>query len=145
MSRAQILAFRESTTSRPCLVRDGGLDMLANQETSASSANWTHPEIGRPLCDRDSEEVSLRDLRERADRARAEFYVESRNHRTLVPQTRALIREAREISATLKLDRMRNGILVVEIKRNFALGDEIYEAALGSHPRNANTHGTSVQ
>jgi hypothetical protein len=144
MNRAQILASRESMASRPCLIRNGSLDMLANQETSTSSASWTHPEI-RPLCDRDSEEVSLRDLRERADRARAEYYLESRNHRTLVPQTRALIREAREISATLKLDRMRNGILVVEIKRNFALAREIYEAALGSRPRKANTHGTSVQ
>lgn len=41
------------------------------------------------------------------------------------------MQQAREISVTLRVERMRHGVLAVEVKRSLAIGSELYDAVSG--------------
>lgn len=142
MSRGQLSPYRESIPSRPPPPGGAGLSTTSH---SSSSAKWTDSEIGHQSSGQEFAEVSLGNLRERADRARAACYLESCKHHTLIPQLRALMQQAREISVTLRVERMRHGVLAVEVKRSLAIGSELYDAVSGQGRRAAKAHGTSVQ
>jgi len=142
MSRVQTATLRESSLSRSTPPRVSALSTL---ERSASAPAWSHAEIDRQSCGHESEEVSVRDLRERADRARADLYVEACKHRGLVPQARALIREAQELCAELRTYRMRNFVLVAEIKMNLLRGSGTNNALAGSGQPTSGRHKASVQ
>ena len=89
-------------------------------------------------------EISIQDLRERADRARAALYAEICRFHALIPQSRTLLREGREASAELLAAHMRYSLLAIEMKRNFWTGSDLQEAASTARPRKLRAQRVSV-
>jgi len=119
--------------------------MLSTLGSSARSENQGPSEAGDLLSGQDFARLSLHDLKERADRMRATSYTESCKHRTLVPEARALVRQAQETIAATRIEWMRHGVLVAEIKKNSMMSGEIYAAAARPPRRIAKTCDRSVQ
>lgn len=141
MNRAQS-NHRESIESRPSPPRRVGVSIL---DRSASGGNWTHSDLAHTNSGPNSGQVSLGDLRERADRARAACYMEGCRQRALIPLLRRLMEEAMEISATLRVERMRHRVLAVEVKRSLAIGRELHEAVSRRGQLRPKPHGILLQ
>jgi probable HAF family extracellular repeat protein len=141
MGRGQIVSHRSLVASCP---PRAAADVVS-RASRMPDAGWTRSEISGISSGGAAAQLSLDELKERGERARAAFYWEGLRHHALIPEWKTLRHEAQEISKNFLTDSMRHSVAATEIRRNLLIASELYEEVSRPGRRTARNSRTLVQ